>query len=88
MSSTQLSSYELDRQAELTARAEVKACGAQINLHFLFNTLNTHCTLRVQTPIRRDLLREFSVFYRRNGELSQRLFRFLRSDTNAQVFDN
>lgn len=70
--STQLSSYELDRQAELTARAEVKALQAQINPHFLFNTLNTIASLTRTNPNKaRDLLREFSVFYRRTLESSQ-----------------
>ncbi|MBF0911393.1 MAG: histidine kinase [Atopobiaceae bacterium] len=70
--STQLSSYELDRQAELTAKAEVKALQAQINPHFLFNTLNTIASLTRTNPIKaRDLLREFSVFYRRTLESSQ-----------------
>lgn len=70
--STQLSSHELDRQAELTARAEVKALQAQINPHFLFNTLNTIAALtRTQPTEARDLLREFSVFYRRTLENSE-----------------
>ena len=64
--STQLSAYELDRQAELAARAEVKALQAQINPHFLFNSLNTIASLTRTDPAKaRDLLREFSVYFRR-----------------------
>lgn len=70
--STQLSAYELDRQAELTARAEVKALQAQINPHFLFNTLNTIASLTRTDPAKaRDLLREFAVFYRKTLQSSQ-----------------
>lgn len=70
--SAQLSTYELDRQAELTARAEVKALQAQINPHFLFNTLNTIAALTRTDPDRaRELLRDFSAFYRRTLESSE-----------------
>jgi two-component system sensor histidine kinase LytS len=70
--STQLSSYELERQAELTARAEVKALQAQINPHFLFNTINTIASLTRTDPARaRNLLREFAVFYRQTLENSE-----------------
>lgn len=72
--STQLSAYELEAQAELAARAEVKALQAQINPHFLFNTLNTIAALTRTNPVKaRDLLREFSVYYRRTLESSESL---------------
>lgn len=72
--STQLLVYELDRQAELTARAEVKALQAQINPHFLFNTLNTIASFTRTNPEKaRLLLRDFSSFYRHTLESSQTL---------------
>ena len=39
--STQLAIHELEVQKELTARAEVRALQAQINPHFLYNTLDS-----------------------------------------------
>ena len=72
--STQLSTHELDRQAELTAKAEVKALQAQINPHFLFNTINTIAALTRTDPLQaRNLLREFAVFYRQTLESSDQL---------------
>ena len=38
--STQLASFELERQDELTARVELRALQSQVDPHFLFNTLN------------------------------------------------
>ena len=72
--STQLTSYELDLQAELTARAEVKALQAQINPHFLFNTLNTIASLIRTDPAKaRVLLRDFAAFYRQTLEGSEQM---------------
>ncbi|MCH3942927.1 MAG: histidine kinase [Atopobiaceae bacterium] len=72
--STQLSVYELDRQAELTTRAELKALQAQIDPHFLFNTLNTIASLtRTEPAEARGLLREFASFYRATLENSTSL---------------
>ncbi|HJA01295.1 histidine kinase [Candidatus Collinsella stercoripullorum] len=69
--STQLAIHELELQDELTARAELRALQAQINPHFLFNTLNTIASLTRTEPLRaRELLREFSSFYRATLENS------------------
>ena len=77
--STQLATIELDRQAELAARAEVRALQAQINPHFLFNTLNTIASLTRTDPMRaRELLREFASFYRTTLESSDSFIPVLR----------
>lgn len=69
--STQLTVHELELQEELTARAELRALQAQINPHFLFNTLNTIASFTRTDPLRaRELLREFSSFYRATLENS------------------
>ena len=69
MLSTQLELSELQRQTELATRMELKALQAQINPHFLFNTINTIASLIRTDPVRaRELLREFAAFYRRTLE--------------------
>jgi two-component system, LytTR family, sensor histidine kinase LytS len=72
--STQLELAELERQTELATRMELKALQAQINPHFLFNTINTIAALIRTDPARaRELLREFAAFYRRTLERGDEL---------------
>ncbi len=72
--STQLELAELERQTELATRMELKALQAQINPHFLFNTINTIASLIRTDPVRaRELLREFAAFYRRTLERGDEL---------------
>jgi len=67
--STQLELAELEAQTELATRMELKALQAQINPHFLFNTINTIASLIRTDPARaRELLRDFAAFYRRTLE--------------------
>lgn len=72
--STQLSLSYLEQQAELATRMELKALQAQINPHFLFNTINTIAAYTRTDPNQaRAMLREFAVYYRRLLENSEDL---------------
>ncbi len=72
--STQLSLSYLQQQTELAAQMELKALQAQINPHFLFNTINTiAATVRMDPDKARVMLREFAVYYRRLLENSEDL---------------
>lgn len=63
--STQLELTEIDRQAKLAASAELKALQAQINPHFLFNTLNTITSLvRTKPDLARELLLKLGSIFR------------------------
>ncbi|CUH97372.1 hypothetical protein P22_3500 [Propionispora sp. 2/2-37] len=63
--SIQLELAEIDRQAKLAANAELKALQAQINPHFLFNTLNTITSLvRTKPDLARDLLLKLGSIFR------------------------
>ena len=63
--STQIASIALEQQVKLATSMELKALQAQINPHFLFNTLNTIASfIRTDPAKARVLLRDFSAFYR------------------------
>ncbi|ABB14637.1 sensor histidine kinase [Carboxydothermus hydrogenoformans] len=65
--STQLELSMLEHQAKLLARAELKALQAQINPHFLFNSLNTIVALCRKNPDQaRELIIKLSEYFRRN----------------------
>ncbi len=65
--STQLELSEIDRQEKLACNAELKALQAQINPHFLFNTLNTIASLcRTDSKKARRLIIQFADFFRQS----------------------
>jgi two-component system sensor histidine kinase LytS len=65
----QLQLADLEYQREQATQMSLKALQAQINPHFLFNTINTIASfIRTDPPRARILLREFAVFYRQTLE--------------------
>lgn len=65
--STQLELADAELQRKLLKDAEIKALQAQINPHFLFNSLNTISSLiRTDADKARKLLLKLSVFFRSN----------------------
>ena len=63
--STQLASFELERQEDVSARMELRALQSQVDPHFLFNTIGTIVSLvRTEPEKARSLLIDFSNYYR------------------------
>lgn len=70
--SNQLELSEIDYQTTLAFKAQLKALQAQINPHFLFNTLNTIAMFcRTKPTEARRLLLEFSAFFRKSLERTE-----------------
>lgn len=77
--STQMAASALEEQTKLATSMELKALQAQINPHFLFNTINTIASLIRTDPNKaRELLRDFAVFYRSTLEDADDLIPFER----------
>lgn len=80
--STQLELAELDEQRQLAVQAELRALRAQINPHFLFNTLNTIAALCRTDPLTaRRLTIKFAEFFRDSLE-RQSQFTTLEEELN------
>lgn len=65
--SHQLEVAEAERQSKLVSMAEIKALQAQVNPHFLFNSINTIIALIRKNPdMARELLVQLGYFFRQN----------------------
>ena len=65
--SHQIESVVAEEQAKLVSEAEIKALQAQVNPHFLFNSLNTIVALiRTKPDLARKLLIQLGHFFRQN----------------------
>lgn len=65
--SQQLLAGRLEQQQRLLVQSELKLIQAQINPHFLFNTLNTISAITRRDPDKaRELLLHLSLFFRKN----------------------
>lgn len=79
--SHQLEVVEAQNQAQLIREAEIKALQAQINPHFLFNSLNTIVSLiRTKPDMARKLLIQLGYFFRQNLNASLHEFVTLKQE--------
>jgi two-component system sensor histidine kinase LytS len=70
--STQLELEDIQVKEQMLAQAEIRRLQAQINPHFLFNSLNTITSFcRTNSEKARDLLLDLSLYMRRNLDLSR-----------------
>lgn len=79
--SHQLEVVGAQNQAQLIREAEIKALQAQINPHFLFNSLNTIVSLvRTKPDLARKLLIQLGYFFRQNLNASLNQFVTLKQE--------
>ncbi|HZK85728.1 MAG TPA: LytS/YhcK type 5TM receptor domain-containing protein [Desulfosporosinus sp.] len=79
--SHQLEVVDAQNHAHLIQEAEIKALQAQMNPHFLFNSLNTIVALiRIQPDVARKLLIQLGNFFRQNLNASLHEFVTLRAE--------
>ena len=65
--STQILAGRLEEQKQLLTQSELKLLQAQVNPHFLFNTLNTLAAVVGKNPqLARQLVQNFSTVFRKN----------------------
>ena len=85
--SMQMAAAALEEQTKLATSMELKALQAQINPHFLFNTINTIASfIRTDPNKARTLLRDFAVFYRSTLENANDLIVFGREIEQVQRY--
>ncbi|WNV78697.1 sensor histidine kinase [Bacillus atrophaeus] len=81
--STQLELGEAELQSKLLKDAEIKALQAQVNPHFLFNSINTISALcRTDVEKTRKLLLQLSVYFRSNLQGARQLLIPLSKELN------
>lgn len=85
--STQMAASALEDQTRLAQSLELKALQAQINPHFLYNTINTIAsTIRTDPSKARELLRDFAAFYRSTLEDSSDLIMLSREMSQVRRY--
>lgn len=85
--STQLELAEVDKQAQEVERAKMQALYAQINPHFLFNTLNTIASLiRTNPELARQVLVKFSNLFRFTLQYTGKIISFSQEWEHTRGF--
>lgn len=85
--STQLEISKVRKLQDLASMAEIKALQAQINPHFLFNTLNTISSLmRTDINKARNLIVNFSTYLRYNMESGENLVSIKKELEHVQAY--
>ncbi|WP_429073604.1 LytS/YhcK type 5TM receptor domain-containing protein [Aeromonas veronii] len=85
--SQQLLAGRLEQHQRLLVQSELKLIQAQINPHFLFNTLNTISAITRRDPDKaRDLLLHLSLFFRKNLKRQSGLATLLEEQEHCQSY--
>lgn len=85
--SAQLELAEMDKQTQEIEKAKMQALYAQINPHFLFNTLNTIASLiRTNPDLARKILIKFSNLFRFTLQYTGKIISFEQEWTHLKAY--